>query len=441
MSPLPADVIGDAYENGIEWDVLTDLVEVGGRMAGENGEEAGATIVETAFEESGLRNVDTNEFAIDGWSRGSSSVRIDDRTFDLEHEVIALPGTTAGEVTATLVDLGYGRPEAIGSEVEGNIVMVRSDVPDEYGRWVHRIEKYAEAVRQGAVGFVFRNHVDGQLPPTGEIGWGRRPSPIPAVGVSAELGGRLAQYADSAPTATLSVECWNGSATSVNVEGTVGPDTDEMVVVSAHVDGHDISDGARDNAAGSALVAEIGRLLTAVEDDLETTVRLVTFGAEEIGLLGSHQFASVTDHDSIKCVLNIDGAGDSRTPSVRSYGYDVMTDIIRDVTDDLGVPLEVRDQISPHSDAWPFAEVGIPAVTAGSVTDDSGRGWGHTHADTLDKIDPRDMRELAIIYANVALELATNARHVPHVSRQEYREQVGDHIERELTFFDRWSHE
>lgn len=441
MLRLPTAVIGDAYRNDIAWGVLTDLVEVGDRLAGEKGEKAGGDIVEAAFEESGLRDVNTTEFAIDGWARGSSSLRVADRTFDRQHEVIALPGTTDGDITAELVDFGYGVPEEITADAEDKIVMVRSDVPDEHDRWVHRIEKYAEAVRQGAVGFLFRNHVDGALPPTGEIGWGRRPSPIPAVGVSSELGARLARYAADNRTTRLTVDCWNGLSTSVNVAGSVGPETKAMVVVSAHVDGHDISMGARDNAAGCAIVAEVGRLLKAVEDDLETRIRLVTFGSEEIGLLGSERFAAVTDHDLIKCVLNIDGAGSSRTPSVRTYEYDDMADGIETVTDDLGVPLEVKDHINPHTDAWPFAEAGIPSVTIGSTTEESGRGWGHTHADTLDKIDSRDIRELAIIYANVAVELARSDRTPNRVSCEEYRETVPDHVKTELTFFNRWAAE
>jgi Zn-dependent M28 family amino/carboxypeptidase len=39
-------------------------------------------------------------------------------------------------------------------------------------------------------------------------------------------------------------------------------------------------------------------------------------------------------------------------------------------------------------------------------TGDRGRGWGHTEADTLDKLEPRTFREQAILLAEAVVELA-----------------------------------
>lgn len=443
MSRLPTAVIGDAYSSTHARDVLEELVEIGNRMAGQSGEKAGARVVADAFEDAGLRDVTIDEFDLPGWWRGSTSLELldRDRTIDQAHDVIALPGTPAGDVEADFVDLGYGVPDDIGPEVEDTIVMVRSDVPDDYERWVHRMEKYAAAVEHGASGFVFRNHVRGCLPPTGEIGWGFRPAAIPACGVSFEAGGWLARNADETASARLSIDCRTAPTTSVNAEGVVGPDTDEEVLVTAHVDCHDIAEGARDNGAGSALVAEIGRVLAHVEDDLETRVRLVTFGSEEVGLWGARHFAATHDRDAIKCVLNIDGAGESRNPHVRTYGFDAVEAAFEAVTDELGVPLETGDELNPHTDAWAFAQSGIPAVTAGSVTTGRDRGWGHTHADTLDKLDARDLRELAIVFASTAVELARTDHDVPKADPDTIRDELDDHTEAELRFFDRWPYQ
>jgi len=49
----------------------------------------------------------------------------------------------------------------------------------------------------------------------------------------------------------------------------LGPDTDEAVLLLAHYDAHDVGEGALDNGCGCALVAEVGRLLATVEDDLD----------------------------------------------------------------------------------------------------------------------------------------------------------------------------
>jgi Zn-dependent M28 family amino/carboxypeptidase len=41
-----------------------------------------------------------------------------------------------------------------------------------------------------------------------------------------------------------------------------------------------------------------------------------------------------------------------------------------------------------------------------SKTGSEGRGWGHTRADTLDKLESRNLREQAILIADLVVELA-----------------------------------
>ncbi|MFC6938802.1 M28 family metallopeptidase [Salinirubellus sp. GCM10025818] len=439
MPRLPPSVVGDAFTSEHAWDTLVDLVGIGNRMAGQEGEREGAAVVERAFEDAGLREVGNETFDVPGWWRGSSSLAAGESAWSADHHVIALPGTPAGAVEAPIVDVGHGMPAEIGDEVEGCVAIARSDVA-EGDRWVHRMEKYASAAEHGAVGFVFRNHLPGNLPPTGEVGYHERPGPIPAVGVSKELGARLARYAERDEPVTLSVDCRNAPSSSVNTHAVLGPDTEEEVLVTAHVDAHDIAEGAEDNGVGSALLPEIGRLLVGVADDLDTRVRFVAFGAEETGLWGAYHFAE-THGTPIRAVMNIDGAGSSRDPRVRTHGFEGFEAAFGAATDRFDAPLAVDDEVSPHADAWPFVERGIPAVTIGSVRDGAGRGWGHTHADTLDKLDPRDLRALAAIYAESVLELADSDRTFPHREPAEIRDALTDGYVRELEVGGRWHFE
>ncbi|MDY6818343.1 MAG: M28 family peptidase [Halobacteriales archaeon] len=443
---LPADVIGDGYTSNGSWELLEELVEIENRMAGQDGERAGAEAVAATFEGIGFQDVAIEEFEIPGWWRGTSSLALPDRgkTYDSQHQVIALPGTPAAEISGELVDLGYGLPEDFeDADLEDKIAMVRSDTPDDSDHWYHRMEKVAFAVEAGADGYVFRNHVEGCLPPTGEVGYHNRPAPLPSIGVSWELGTRLARYCEEGdPHVEVSIDCRNDPATSQNVEAVVGPDTDQEVIVTAHVDGHDIAEGAGDDGVGSALVPEIGRLLTQVEDDLDTRVRLVTVGSEEIGLYGAYHLAETTDRDRVKCVMNIDGAGGSRTPMVRRDNtFEAMAAPFETVADRLDVPFPVENDIGPHGDCWAWTERGIPAVTVGSKVDRSGRGWGHTHADTLDKLDRRDLRSLAVAYTSALLELADDSYTFPKKTSEEIRAEIVDSYERELKAGNRWHFE
>ena len=466
MTELPDRVVGDARTSDFGWNLLTDLTDVGNRMAGSTGERRGAERVVEAFEAADLRNAGLDEFEIPGWWRGESSLSVSgpvERHHENSHEVIALPGTPSGEVTAPLVDVGDGTDgefAAAEGELEGAVAMASSRTPEGRDRWIHRMEKYVAAAERGAVGFVFRNHIEGALPPTGEIGYHNRPGPIPAVGVSKEVGDRLSRLAAAAdadeesgngsgsdgaaedrPTVSLDVDCRNEPTTSVNAVAEVGPDTEEAVFLTAHVDAHDVSDGANDNGAGSALVAEVGRLLATVEGDLDTRVRLVTFGSEEIGLWGAYHAAETTPEEEIACVVNLDGACSSRNLRVGTNGFEGMRSTFEAVADAFDAPLTAGETISPHGDQWAFVQEGIPAVMASTTSDQSGRGWGHTHADTLDKLDSRDLREVATLVAAAVYRFATGEIEAEHRSRESIRDAIDEGYVEELKTGGRWPYE
>jgi Zn-dependent M28 family amino/carboxypeptidase len=445
MPRLPDAVVGDAYSSSFAWDVLTELVDVGNRMAGQEGEREGAEVVAGAFERAGLCGVEVNEFGIEGWWRGDAALGVPGRgeEYGASHQVIALPGTPAGSAEGELVDVGAGaRSEFEAADLDGAVAMASSRTPDEADRWIHRMEKYVGAVEAGAEAFVFRNHVEGCLPPTGEVGYDNRPGPIPAVGVSAELGARLERYCEGGPaTVSVEVDCLNEPATSRNVEGVVGPDTDREVLVTAHVDAHDVAEGANDNGAGSAIVAEVGRLLAAAADELDTRVRLVTFGSEEIGLKGATHWVETHDREEVKCVINVDGAGGSRDLRVGTNGFGAFETAFAAVTDRFEAPLATGDGIMPHGDQWSFVQEGIPGAFVSAQSDSSGRGYGHTHADTVEKLDPRDLRAIAVQVAEGALELADDDTAVEHRSREAIRDEIDEGYEQELKTGGRWPYD
>jgi Zn-dependent M28 family amino/carboxypeptidase len=268
------------------------------------------------------------------------------------------------------------------------------------------------------------------------------------VSVSAEVGARLARYCEeSALDVELAVDCRNEPTTSCNVEARIGPDSAEEVLVTAHLDSHDIAEGAADNGAGCAIAIEVARLLStaiaASESDLDPDcgVRIVVFGSEEIGLYGAYHYAVTSDLEGVRAVLNVDGAGKSRDLTVRTSGFDDLGDVFAAVAEELDVEHEIDDTISPHGDQWAFVEKGVPGVMAGSMTDEAGRGWGHTHADTCEKIDVRDLRAQSIVVAEVATRLATDESAVSHQSSAEIRDSIDATYERELRVGGRWHYD
>ncbi len=416
--------IGSTFTSDAGWTLLENLVDVGDRMAGSEGEREAARTTRDAFREQGARDARLDEFEIQGWERGSSAIAVDGTV----QNCIALPRSPSASAEGELVDLGYGLPEDFeGVDLDGKVAMVDTYVPDWFDRYVHRREKYYHAVEAGAAAFVYRNHVEGCLPPTGSVGSDDRPiGEIPAVGVSSEVGARLARRWDG-DDVRVEVEAAVYDATSRNVHAELGPDTDEAVFVTAHVDAHDIAEGAMDNGAGTAMLAELARVLADREDELDTRVHLVAYGAEEVGLVGSGYDADRRDLDAMKAIVNFDGVVRGRTLSFAANGFDALETVAEDVTDRFDHPVSVSPEMSTHSDHWPYVAGGVPGYHVASESDQAGRGWGHTHADTLEKLDVRNLREQAVLLAELVVEIASDEFAVAHASEAD----VADALEAE----------
>ncbi|ELZ91721.1 aminopeptidase [Haloferax mucosum ATCC BAA-1512] len=407
-----SDWISDTFTSEVGWTHLETLVDIGNRMAGSPGEREAMEATRDALERVGARNARIDPFEIQGWVRGDSAIYARDTT----QSCIALPRSPAGTTSGELVDLGYGLPEDFDRDLSGKVVVVSSTVPDHYDRFIHRREKYYYAVEAGAAGFIFANHVPGQLPPTGSVGTADAPiGDIPAVGVSKEVGARLGRRFEG-DEVTLDVTCEAPETDSGNVHAELGPKTDDEVLVTSHLDAHDIAEGAMDNGAGTAMVVELARALAAREDELETRVRFVCFGAEEVGLVGSEYEADRLDAErsNVKAIVNNDGVVAGRTLKLHTHGFDELEAVAETVSDRFDHDISTIPEQLPHSDHWSFVAHGVPAYMVGSVKEGRGRGWGHTHADTIEKLESRTLREQAILLTELTVELTRDDREIPH---------------------------
>jgi Zn-dependent M28 family amino/carboxypeptidase len=428
-----ATALGATWTDDDPWRFLTDLTAIGSRMAGSEGERRAAGLVADVFERVGLADVRTEPFDLPVWERGSASLDAtvsgrDGEPSTRSFGALALPYSPSGSVSGELVDVGYGTPAEIDErDVEGRIAVASTTTPSG-GRFVHRMEKFGYAIDAGAVGFVFVNHLDGQLPPTGSLTFGEEAEAV-AVGVSKETGAWLREYAvgggsgavgaakDDVARAELSVEASTTPGESRNVLGSTGPDTDERVLLLAHYDAHDIAEGALDNGCGIATVATAADILT--DADLPIGVDVVAVGAEEVGLLGAEHLADRLDLDRVKGVVNVDGAGRFRDLVALAHASTAAASVAEAVSTATRQPIEVDAQPHPFSDQWPFVRRGVPALQLHSDSGDRGRGWGHTHADTRDKVDDRNVREHAMLIALLVAEFAAPERDLPRLDRDE----------------------
>ncbi|PSQ56364.1 aminopeptidase [Halobacteriales archaeon SW_8_68_21] len=427
-----APAIGSTWTDDEPWRFLTDLTAIGSRMAGSEGERRAADLVADAFERAELEDIHAEPFELPVWERGSASLDVtvsgrDGEPATRSFEALALPYSPAGDAAGELVDVGYGTPAEIDEQdVEGRIAVASTTTPSG-GRFVHRMEKFGYAIDSGAVGFVFVNHADGQLPPTGSLTFGKEAEAV-AVGVSKETGAWLREYAvdggsggtagsGPAARAELSVDASTTPGESQNVIGRAGPDTDERVLLLAHYDAHDIAEGALDNGCGIATVATAAGIFADV--DLPLGVDVVAVGAEEVGLLGAEHLAERVDCDRVKGVVNVDGAGRFRDLVALAHASTATASVAEAVSTATRQPIEVDAQPHPFSDQWLFVRRGVPALQLHSDSGNRGRGWGHTHADTRDKVDDRNVREHAMLIALIVAEFAADERDLPRLDREE----------------------
>ncbi|MFB6235222.1 MAG: M28 family peptidase [Halopenitus sp.] len=422
-----APALGRTWTSTDVWSFVTDLTAIGNRMGGSAGEERAADLVADAFADAGVHDVRETEFEMAAWRRGDSTLTLttsDSHGDELARsfETVALPYSPAGDVKAELVDVGYGTPDEIDEvDVEGKLVVASTTTPSG-SRFVHRMEKFGYAVEAGAEGFVFVNHLDGQLPPTGSLTFGEEAG-APAVGVSKETGAWLREHAINTPgaagTAHLSVDAETAPATSRNVVGRVGPDTEERLLLVAHYDGHDIAEAALDNGCGIATVVATAGILADDAVDLPIGVDVVAVGCEEVGLLGAEELADTVDLDSVAGVVNVDGAGRFRDLVALAHTSEATADAAESVARATRHPIDVELEPHPFSDQWPFVRRGVPALQLHSDSGERGRGWGHTHADTRDKVDDRNIREHAMLTALLVSELAEPDRELPRLDADE----------------------
>ena len=224
------------------------------------------------------------------------------------------------------------------------------------------------------------------------------------VSVSRTDGIRLTELvATGGSTATLTLRLEEVPSRNVLAEkkGT----EDNVVVIGAHFDTVPGTQGANDNASGTAAILALAELVS--QKSLPFTVQFVSFGAEELGLFGSRAYVdalSEDERDRIIAMLNFDTVGAGTGLMV--LGDSQLTDIAIERAGPNGIELGVSQGLSgATSDHASFAAVGIPVLMI--LSDDSTRI--HTEQDTLDTINPELLGNAVRIGLEVLEALAADS--------------------------------
>ena len=409
-------IIAEALTSESAFSLLEELCDnYSSRFAGSEEEREAGEYLAEKMRNFGLEDVELLTFEYKGWQRGDSSLLAVCGEKSREFPCIGLPYSPSGEVKAELVDLGFGTPAEFSQKeniIPGKIVLVSAKRPLYAREDMHRRDKYRRAVEAGARGFLWMREEGGHLAETGGL---PHDAGIPAAGISRETGYRLKRLRKSRDLSVkIESEHSFGPTKSHNVLGRLtgqkGLRDEPRLLAGAHYDGHDIAEGALDNGAGTAIVMEAARLLSTQQQALGIPVDFVLFAAEEIDLVGSGEFANhQCDDNDYRFMVNLDG-GPGRPGGnlgLALQGWPELLSIMEDVSSKMSLDMQVAVDPGSHSDMYSFSEAGIPSGYFKKMEEmATGRNWGHTRADTLDKVDEQKLREDALLLARFLLHLS-----------------------------------
>ena len=400
---------------------MEDLTtEVGPRLAGSEAENRARDWAMRELKELNFQTVRTEDFTIPFWKRVTESAEIVSPA-PQSLVLTALGGSTAtpnGGVTAEVARFAsLAELEAApDSAVTGKIVfideaMTRTQDGSGYGVAVTKRRACAKAaVDKGAVACLIRSVGTQQrrFAHTGMMARGEAVGAGPSAALSPPDADQITRLLERGPVRLkLNIQVQTlESAPSGNViaEVTGRSKPDEIILIGCHLDSWDLGTGALDDGAGCGIVVGAAKLIDDLPVHPKRTIRVVLYGAEEVGLLGARAYAM--EHgdvlDTHKLAAESDfGAGPIWRFQTR-FGPAALpyARAIQDVLRPLGVgPGDNMAFGGP--DIGILRAAGVPVVTAQQDGLDY-FDYHHTPDDTFDKIDPEKFRQNVAVYAAFA---------------------------------------
>lgn len=418
---LPAALAADVRRSSALLADLGALADCGGRFAGSESEARARRFILDRLR--GLAGADVREapFAYEGWRRRDARLRLlgaTPRPLPC-HSLIWCPDTPPGGLEAEVVDVGRGTPEdfdRVKADLRGRVALVRHEYPFAPGT-IHRRVKYTRSRDEGCAGFVIANNLpDGGLV-TGSSGQGT-PQDIPAVGVSHETGRRLAGDGRGRARVRLEVASERFPGHAANVVAEVPGATRDVVVVSAHYDGHDLAESALDNGTGAAAVVRIVESFAPHAAAFRRSLRAILFTNEEWRLLGSQCYVDALGEDELRritMVVNLDTLAGSPHLACLTSGFDDLGRFVGDVAASLGADVRLVPRLLPNSDHFNFARRGVPALrlVAGFDETEARTRYLLTEGDTRDKVAPDELATATHVAAGIVWRALTHDGPMP----------------------------
>jgi hypothetical protein len=277
------------------------------------------------------------------------------------------------------------------------------------------------AARLGAVAALNRSAggADYRLPHTGAMRYADDVPKIPAAALAAEDADLLAHLAGEGKVRMHLVLTPQTlpDAVSYNVIGDLkgSEHPEQIVVVSGHLDSWDLGRGAIDDGAGVVVAMQAAQLLKQLNLRPKRTLRVVAWMNEENGTRGAQAYAKDFQKDMANHFAAIEtdlGAG--HPLGFNAQGKPEILPLLQPLavilqSQGAGVTRMVEET---GTDVEPLGAAGVPTF---SPIQDARTyfNYHHSAADTLDKVNPKELQENCALVAALAYTLASMPQSLP----------------------------
>ena len=425
--PALVKIAGEAMIDSHAFQYLTELSDdIGSRVTGSPAERKAEQWGVAKMKAIGLENVHTEKYQLwRGWTRGMAQGELlEPIRRPLHVDAMGWTGSTpAGGaegqvVTVNLFDIEEEVKHA--SRLSGKIVLVimqgapKKNEESLFAIFGDFLKAAGKAGAVAVIGGQAGSKAPGMnLTHTGILGFDADFS-IPVLSMTAEDQGQLERYVESGKKVLVRFNVQNtfsnGPAESANVVGEIrGRESPEQVlVVGAHLDSWDLSEGTTDNGTGSASVLGSADAIVRSGMRPRRTIRFVLFTGEEEGLDGS--FAYMKQHQSEianhlgNLVLD---EGQGPVKEFMLGGRDDLLASFRPFAQSLASigKIPVNDKVESGTDTLPFSMAGLPGINMNQDSPDY-KYTHHSSADALEAVKPEVLAQNAMLMALTAYWIA-----------------------------------
>lgn len=422
-------LIAAATNTDFAYQRLAELCDTfGPRLSGSTNLEAAIDWVLARMKRDGLENVHGEDVRVKHWVRGAeSATMLAPRPRRLP--MLGLGGSIAtpsrGITAEVLVVHSVADLEQHAAQAVGRIVLF--NVPfKSYGETVPiRYHAATEAARRGAVASLIRSITPFsiQSPHTRSMAYSNTVRKIPSAAITVEDAEMMQRMQDRGQKIVVQLKMGaatlpDGFSRNVVAEITGREKPDEIVIVSGHIDSWDVGQGALDDGGGAMVAWEAVRLMRELGLRPRRTVRLVLWTNEENGLAGAHEYERRHKAELAHHVLAIESDRGTFAPAgfsfVGSAAGQALVKKLAAPLAGLGAAAVVNE--GSEADVGELEPDGVPTVAL--RVDGTKYFWyHHTDADTMDKLNPRELARCAAAMAVLAYNAAESDIPVPRGAR------------------------